>query len=61
MIPFVKKMPAIEYFKALVLMFKPVKNPPTVKSHKLRYILYLVVTGKRLAKINGKLSEGFPR
>ena len=27
MIPFVKKIPAIEHFKALVLMFKPVKTP----------------------------------
>jgi len=26
-IPFVKKMPAVEHFKALVLMFKTVKNP----------------------------------
>jgi hypothetical protein len=31
-IPFVKKMPAIEHFEALVLMFKTVKTPPTVKS-----------------------------
>ena len=31
-IPFVKEMPAIEHFEALVLMFKTVKNPPTVKS-----------------------------
>ena len=31
-IPFAKKMPTIEHFKALVLMFKPVKTPPTVKS-----------------------------
>ena len=27
-IPFAKKMPAIEHFKALVLMFKTVKTPP---------------------------------
>jgi hypothetical protein len=31
-IPFVKKMPAVEHFEALVLMFKTVKTPPTVKS-----------------------------
>jgi len=30
--PFIKKMPAIEHFEALVLMFKTVKNPPTVKN-----------------------------
>ena len=29
--PFIKKMPAIEHFE-VVLMFKTVKNPPTVKS-----------------------------
>jgi hypothetical protein len=29
--PFIKKMPAIEHFE-VVLMFKTVKTPPTVKS-----------------------------
>ena len=31
-IPFVKKIPAVEHFKALVLMFKTIKTPLTVKS-----------------------------
>ena len=35
--PFVKKMPAIEHFEALVLMFKTVKTPQPSKPHKLRY------------------------
>ena len=34
--PFIKKMPTIKYFK-VVLMFKTVKNPYPLKSHKLRY------------------------
>ena len=29
--PFIKKMPAIEHFE-VVLMFKTVKTPPTIKS-----------------------------
>ena len=41
--PFIKKMPAIKYFKALVLMFKTVKNSPLLKTYKLRYNKKLLV------------------
>ena len=36
--PFIKKMPAIKHFKALVLIFKTVKNPLTVKSLSLTLV-----------------------
>jgi hypothetical protein len=38
--PFIKKMPVIEHFEALVLMFKTVKTPLTVKSP--LFILHLI-------------------
>ena len=45
MIPFVKKIPAVEHFKALVLMFKTVKTPPN-RQKPISFVSFLDLLAK---------------
>ena len=48
---FIKKMLAIEHFE-VVLMFKPVKNPPTVKSPSPTLLVILEEKARQRSLIN---------